>query len=57
MEAHGVLCRDEVEPPLSSTLQLEGRRLTLGGARGARLFRREAEPQELAPGSDLSLLL
>jgi dipeptidase E len=38
-------------------LHLAGRRLALGGVHGARLFRREAEPQELAPGSDLSLLL
>jgi hypothetical protein len=29
---------------------------TLGGATGARVFRRGAEPAELAPGSDLGSL-
>lgn len=38
-------------------LHLEGPRLTLEGARGARLFRHEAETREIAPDSDLSELL
>jgi dipeptidase E len=38
-------------------LRLEGAQLTLDGARGARLFRRGAEPRELAAGEDLSFLL
>jgi dipeptidase E len=35
----------------------EGATLRLQGARGARLFRRGREPQEYAPGADLSFLL
>jgi dipeptidase E len=38
-------------------LRLEGRELRLGGMRGARLFRRGAEPREHAPGEDVSFLL
>jgi dipeptidase E len=38
-------------------LRLESGVLTLEGRRGARLFRRGAEPRELAPGADLSALL
>ncbi len=38
-------------------LRLEGARLTLAGRRGARLFRRDADPEEHAPGADLSWLL
>jgi len=38
-------------------LRVEGDRATLGGATGARLFRRGAEPLELAPGADLSATL
>ncbi len=38
-------------------LRLEGSALRLGGMRGARLFRRDAEPTEHAPGEDLSFLL
>jgi dipeptidase E len=38
-------------------LRLEAPRLALGGIRGARLFRRGADPAEHAPGADLSFLL
>lgn len=38
-------------------LDVEDERMTLRGSAGARLFRRGAEPEELAPGADLSLLL
>ena len=38
-------------------LRLEGGLLVLEGGRGARLFRRGADPEELAPGADLSALL
>ena len=38
-------------------VQVEGDRATLGGAKGARLFRRGAEPLELPPGADLSATL
>jgi dipeptidase E len=38
-------------------LRVEGDRATLGGATGARLFRRGVGPQELAPGADLSATL
>ena len=38
-------------------LAVEGDRMTLRGSTGARLFRRGAEPEELAPGADLSFLL
>jgi dipeptidase E len=38
-------------------LRVSGASATLGGATGARLFRRGAEPAELAPGADLSDLL
>jgi dipeptidase E len=38
-------------------VRVEGDRATLGGATGARLFRRGAEPLELAPGADLSATL
>lgn len=38
-------------------LRREGDTLRLGGAHGARLFRREKPPEELAAGSDLSFLL
>lgn len=38
-------------------LRREGDRLALEGANGARLFRRGRDPQELAPGADLSFLL
>jgi dipeptidase E len=38
-------------------LEVEGDRCTLGGTRGARLFRKGEEPAEFAPGDDLSFLL
>ncbi len=38
-------------------LRREGASLRLGGGSGARLFRRERPPEELAPGADLSFLL
>lgn len=38
-------------------LRLEGAALRLGGIRGARLFRRGAEPAEHVPGADLTFLL
>jgi dipeptidase E len=38
-------------------LKVMGSTMSLGGERGARLFRRGEEPEELAPGSDLSVLL
>ena len=38
-------------------LRRRGRELLLAGRTGARLFRRGAEPRELAPGADLSWLL
>ena len=38
-------------------LRVEGEAATLGGANGARLFRRGAEPVELPPGADLSAAL
>ena len=34
-------------------LRVEGDRITLGGANGARVFRRGGEPEEIAPGSPL----
>jgi dipeptidase E len=39
-----------------SMIRVEGVRTTLLGPAGARLFLRGAEPQELAPGADLSAL-
>jgi dipeptidase E len=38
-------------------LRREGDTLRLGGAHGARLFRRGAPPEEIATGADLSHLL
>jgi dipeptidase E len=38
-------------------LAVDGDRMTLRGAARARLFRRSAEPTEVAPGADLSFLL
>ena len=38
-------------------LRAEGRGLRLEGLRGARIFRREREPEEVAPGSALDALL
>jgi len=38
-------------------LRVEGRATTLGGRRGARIFRRGREPQEAAPGDALDALL
>ncbi len=38
-------------------LRLRDLRLTLGGVRDARLFRRDEEPREYEPGADLSWLL
>jgi dipeptidase E len=38
-------------------LRREGASLRLGGTNGARIFRRGRDPQEAAPGSDLSGLL
>jgi dipeptidase E len=38
-------------------LRAEGRGLRLEGLRGARIFRREREPEEVAPGTDLDALL
>lgn len=38
-------------------VRVEGDAATLGGANGARLFRRGAEPVELPPGADLSAAL
>ena len=38
-------------------LEVADGRMTLGGTRGARLFRRGEAAEELAPGSDLSALL
>lgn len=38
-------------------LRVEGDRMTLFGVTGARIFRRDAEPEEVAPGADLSALL
>jgi dipeptidase E len=38
-------------------LRTEGDRVTLGGSKGARLFRRGADPEEFTPGADLSFLL
>ena len=38
-------------------LAVEGDRMTLLGSTRARLFRRGAEPEEFAPGADLSFLL
>ncbi len=40
-----------------SWLRVSGTRATVGGANGARLFRRGAEPRELVPGDDASSLL
>jgi dipeptidase E len=40
-----------------SWLRREGDELGLGGANGARLFRRGADPEEYGPGTDLSFLL
>jgi dipeptidase E len=40
-----------------SWLVREGDSLKLAGARGARLFRRDAEPEEIAPGVSLDQLL
>jgi dipeptidase E len=40
-----------------SWLQRNGPVLSLAGGAGARLFRRHTEPQEIAPGTDLSWLL
>ncbi|MGW5358787.1 dipeptidase PepE [Actinopolymorpha pittospori] len=38
-------------------LRVSGETATLGGANGARLFTRAAEPRELTPGADVSELL
>ena len=38
-------------------VRVEDERMTLGGANGARLFRRTSEPLELSSGSDLSAVL
>jgi len=38
-------------------LRREGAALRLGGSHGARLFRRDSPPEELAPGADVSYLL
>jgi dipeptidase E len=38
-------------------LRREGNRLHLGGGKGARLFRRGVEPEEIPPGADLGFLL
>jgi len=38
-------------------LRVEERRATLGGSRGARIFRRGRDPQEAAPGAALDALL
>jgi len=38
-------------------LRAEGRELRLGGARGARIFRRDHAPEEVAPGAVLDPLL
>jgi dipeptidase E len=35
-------------------IRVDGERMALGGANGARLFRRGADPLELAPGADLA---
>jgi dipeptidase E len=40
-----------------SWLRRSGERLTLGGVSGARVFRRDAEPAELQPGTDVGWLL
>ena len=40
-----------------SWLEVEGDRCTLGGTRGARLFRKGRQPVEHVPGDDLSFLL
>jgi len=40
-----------------SWLRVSGTRAGIGGASGARLFRRGAEPRELVPGDDVSSLL
>jgi len=38
-------------------LRVAGEAIQLKGGSGARLFRRDQEPEELTPGSDLSELL
>lgn len=38
-------------------VRVDGERMALGGANGARLFRRGADPLELAPGADLAGLI
>ena len=38
-------------------LRVEGRRATLGGSRGARIFRRGRDPEEVSPGAALDALL
>ena len=38
-------------------LRVEGRRATLGGLRGARIFRRGRDPEEVSPGAALDALL
>ena len=38
-------------------LRVAGRRVTLKGSTGARLFRKGEKPEEYGPGSDLSFLL
>lgn len=38
-------------------LRREGRELVLGGANGARIFRRSRDPEEVTPGAHLSTLL
>ena len=38
-------------------LRVEGQRATLGGLRGARIFRRGRDPEEAAPGATLDALL
>jgi dipeptidase E len=53
---------EENEPPViglreGAWIRVVGDARTLGGATGARVFRRGAEPVELAPGSDLGSVL
>jgi dipeptidase E len=53
---------EENEPPVlgvreGSWLRREGERLSLGGPNGARLFRRGADPEEIAAGASLDALL
>jgi dipeptidase E len=41
----------------SSWLRVSGTQAQLGGAKGARLFGRDAGPRELSAGADVSFLL